>query len=91
MFDLSKRVSIIIGAVIIVCGLTAWGTVFVIQKFVLGERDDPLARAGSSSRHLRKSAGISTAIEQLMKKAALIALARDGARPSEPASAQSIP
>jgi hypothetical protein len=31
---------------IIVCGLTAWAKVYVIDRYVLGERDDPLARAG---------------------------------------------
>lgn len=47
MFGLSKReVLAVIGMLIIVCGLTAWGTVYVIQKYVLGVRDDPLARAG---------------------------------------------
>jgi hypothetical protein len=47
MFDLSKREILnIIGTLIIVCVLIAWGTIFVIQKYVLGERDDPLARAG---------------------------------------------
>jgi hypothetical protein len=47
MFDLTKReILIIIGALVIICGLTAWGTVFVIQKYVIGERDDPIARAG---------------------------------------------
>jgi hypothetical protein len=46
MFDLSKReVLAIIGTLIIVCGLTAWTTVFVIGEFVLEKRDDPLAHA----------------------------------------------
>jgi hypothetical protein len=50
MFDLSKReILTVIGVLIIVCGLTAWTTVFVIQKYVLGHRGDPLARAGGLS------------------------------------------
>ena len=50
MFDLSKReFFIILGTVLIVCGLTAWGTVFLIHNFVLSYRDDPLARAGGLS------------------------------------------
>jgi len=48
MFDgFSKREFIaVLGAVIIACALSAWGAVYVIQKYVIGERDDPLARAG---------------------------------------------
>jgi hypothetical protein len=36
----------IVAAFVIICGLTAWGTVFAIREYVLGKRDDPLARAG---------------------------------------------
>jgi hypothetical protein len=47
MFDLTKReISIIIGALVIICGVTAWGAVFVIREYVIEHRDDPLARAG---------------------------------------------
>jgi hypothetical protein len=47
MFDLSKReLAAIIGTLIIVVAVTAWATVCVIDKYVLGDRDDPLVRAG---------------------------------------------
>jgi hypothetical protein len=47
MFDLTKReILTILGALVIICGLTAWGTVFFIREYVLGHRDDPLVRAG---------------------------------------------
>jgi len=47
MFDLTRReISIIIGALIVICGVTAWGTVFALREYVLGKRNDPLARAG---------------------------------------------
>jgi hypothetical protein len=47
MFDLTKRkILIIVGALVIICGVTAWGTVFAIREYVLGNRNDPLARAG---------------------------------------------
>jgi hypothetical protein len=37
MFDLTKReILTIVGALVIICGLTAWGTVFVIKKYVIG-------------------------------------------------------
>ena len=50
MFDLSKReILTVIGTVIIVCGLTAWGTVYIIREYVIGHRDDPLERAGGLS------------------------------------------
>jgi hypothetical protein len=45
--DLSKRdIAAIASALIIVCVLSAWGSIFIIKKYVIGERDDPLARAG---------------------------------------------
>jgi hypothetical protein len=31
---------------IVVCSLSAWASIFVIKNYVLGERDDPLTRAG---------------------------------------------
>jgi hypothetical protein len=44
--DLSKRdIAAIASALIIVCVLSAWGSIFIIKKYVIGERDDPLARA----------------------------------------------
>jgi hypothetical protein len=47
MFDLTKReILTIVGALVVICGLTSWGTVFVIKKYVIADRDDPLARAG---------------------------------------------
>jgi hypothetical protein len=48
MFEgFSKRDFVtLIGALIVVCGLSAWGSLFVIKKYVIGERDDPLYRAG---------------------------------------------
>jgi hypothetical protein len=47
MFDLTKReILTIVGALVIICGVTAWGTVFAIREYVIGKRNDPLARAG---------------------------------------------
>jgi hypothetical protein len=48
LFDaFSKRELVaIIGAIFVVCALSAWGSIFVIKKYVIGERDDPLYRAG---------------------------------------------
>jgi hypothetical protein len=48
MFEgFSKRDFItLICALIIVCSLSAWASIFVIKNYVLGERDDPLTRAG---------------------------------------------
>jgi hypothetical protein len=47
MFEgFSKRDFVtLIGALIVVC-LSAWGSILVIKKYVIGERDDPLYRAG---------------------------------------------
>jgi hypothetical protein len=43
----SKRdIAILVVAFIILCALSAGGSVFVINHYVIGERDDPLARAG---------------------------------------------
>jgi hypothetical protein len=51
MFDgISKReIAAFVGAIIVICALSAWGSIFVIKKYVIGERDDPLARAGGLS------------------------------------------
>jgi hypothetical protein len=48
MFDkYSKRdLAVIFGTIIIVCALSAWGSIYVIKNFVIGERNDPLDRAG---------------------------------------------
>jgi hypothetical protein len=48
MFEgFSKRDFVILFcALIVVCGLSAWGSIFIIKNYVVGERDDPLARAG---------------------------------------------
>jgi hypothetical protein len=47
MFDLTKReILTIVGALVIICGVTAWGTVFAIREYVIGKRNDPLARGG---------------------------------------------
>ena len=43
----SKReLTAIFGAIIAVCVLSAWGSIFVVKKYVIGERDDPIAHAG---------------------------------------------
>jgi hypothetical protein len=45
--DLSKReLAAIVGALIVVCAQSAWGSIFVIKTYLFGERDDPIARAG---------------------------------------------
>jgi hypothetical protein len=45
--DISKRdLAAIASALIVVCALSAWGSIFVIKKYILGDRADPLARAG---------------------------------------------
>ena len=31
---------------IFVCGLSAWGSIYVIKNYIIGQRDDPIARAG---------------------------------------------
>jgi hypothetical protein len=50
MFDLTRReILTIAGTVIIICGVAAWGTVFAMREYVLGKRNDPLARAGGLS------------------------------------------
>jgi hypothetical protein len=47
---LTKReILTIVGALIIICGLIAWGTVFAIREYLIGTRNDPLARAGGLS------------------------------------------
>ncbi len=33
-------------ALIVVCVLSGWGGIFVVKKYIIGDRDDPLARAG---------------------------------------------
>ncbi len=50
MFDLTKReILTIVGALVIICGVAAWGTVFFMREYVIGKRNDPLARAGGLS------------------------------------------
>jgi hypothetical protein len=45
--NFSKReLAAIFGAIIVVCTLSAWASIFVIKKYVMGERNDPLAHAG---------------------------------------------
>jgi hypothetical protein len=48
MFDVfSKReITAIIVATIVVCAVSAWGTLRLIDKYLIGQRDDPLTRAG---------------------------------------------
>jgi hypothetical protein len=47
MGDFSKReLATLIGALVVLCAFSAWGSIFVIKKYVIGERDDPLYRAG---------------------------------------------
>jgi hypothetical protein len=45
--DFSKRdIAVIFGAIVVLCDLSAWGSIFVIKNYVIGERADPLAHAG---------------------------------------------
>jgi hypothetical protein len=45
--DFSKQeIAVILATIIVVCAVSAWGSIYVIQKYLIGERDDPLARAG---------------------------------------------
>jgi hypothetical protein len=42
---LTKReVILIVTAPVIAAALTVWGTIFVVDRFVLGRSDDPLAK-----------------------------------------------
>jgi hypothetical protein len=47
MFEgLTKRDFVaLVGALIVVCGLSAWDPIYVFKNYVLGTRDDPIARA----------------------------------------------
>jgi hypothetical protein len=51
MFDFTKReIVLIVGGMLIAAALMAVGTVYVIDTLVIGERDDPLAKAGGLKR-----------------------------------------
>jgi hypothetical protein len=43
---LKREVVAIVFAVVVICALSALGSIYVIKNHVIGERDDPLARAG---------------------------------------------
>jgi hypothetical protein len=40
----NRELALIAVAFLIAGVLTAWGTVFVVQKYAIGERNDPLAK-----------------------------------------------
>jgi|HubBroStandDraft_6_1064221.scaffolds.fasta_scaffold441938_1 hypothetical protein len=45
--DYTKREIIAVaGGVLVLTVLTIWGTIYFLSVVVIGERDDPLARAG---------------------------------------------
>jgi hypothetical protein len=48
MFEgFSKRDPVsLIGGLIIVCGFSAWASIYIIENYVVGDKDDPIARAG---------------------------------------------
>ncbi len=33
-------------ALIVVCAVSAWGSIYVIKNYIIGPRNDPLERAG---------------------------------------------
>ena len=48
--DYTKREIIAVaGGVLVLTVLTIWGTIYFLSVVVIGERDDPLARAGPFS------------------------------------------
>jgi hypothetical protein len=44
-----RQIIILIAALLIGGGLTAWGTVYVLRTFVLQDPNDPLTRQGGLS------------------------------------------
>jgi hypothetical protein len=45
----ARQIVIVIAALLISGGLTAWGTVYVLRTFVLADPNDPLTRQGGLS------------------------------------------
>jgi hypothetical protein len=41
-----RDIAVIFGAIVVLCDLSAWGSIFVIKNYVIGERADLLAHAG---------------------------------------------
>jgi hypothetical protein len=48
MFDEYSRreIAVIACWILLVCAASAWGSIYVIKNYVIGVRDDPIARAG---------------------------------------------
>jgi hypothetical protein len=44
-----RQIIILIAALLVSGGLTAWGTVYVLRTFVLADPNDPLTRQGGLS------------------------------------------
>ena len=45
--DYTKReIAAVICGLLIITALTIWGTIYFLKVVVIGQRDDPLARAG---------------------------------------------
>jgi hypothetical protein len=45
--DYTKReITAVVCGLLIITALTIWGTIYFLNVVVIGERDDPLARAG---------------------------------------------
>ena len=48
--DYTKReITAVVCSLLIITALTIWGTIYFLSVVVIGERDDPLARAGALS------------------------------------------
>jgi hypothetical protein len=45
----ARQIFILIAALLVSGGLTAWGTVYVLRTFVLADPNDPLIRQGGLS------------------------------------------
>jgi hypothetical protein len=45
----TRQIIILIAALLVSGGLTAWGTVYVLRTFVLADPNDPLAKQGGLS------------------------------------------
>jgi hypothetical protein len=49
--DFSKRdFAVLFVALVVVCGLSAWGSIYVIKTYLIGERNDPLAPRWKAGR-----------------------------------------